>query len=167
MTGASTSGLWGRSANPPSHCALPLGNGLLIDAVVPGQRSQALLTMLYRSTDRLCRCGAAVENLAHNASFHSLENNAPSNPGVKHLGAPLAWLEMAAIDVGYRFSAPAWLMPPSSSGNTGDADARHALRAYSFCIAQGYCCTSSGQVMNRVMRSGMGARDACFASTEW
>src|SRR5262245_54770200 len=41
--------------------------------------------MLYRSTDRLCRCGAAVENLAHSASFHSLENNAPSNPGIKHL----------------------------------------------------------------------------------
>jgi hypothetical protein len=26
-----------------------------------------------------------VENLAHSASFHSLENNAPSNPGIKHL----------------------------------------------------------------------------------
>src|SRR5436190_23847242 len=37
------------------------------------------------STDRLCRCGAAVENLAHSASLHSLENNAPSNPGIKHL----------------------------------------------------------------------------------
>jgi len=58
---------------------LPLGDGLLIDAVAPGQRSQALLTMLYRSTDRLW------ENLAHSASFHSLENNAPSNPGIKHL----------------------------------------------------------------------------------
>src|SRR5262245_43521967 len=54
--------------------------------MAPGQRSQALLTMLYRSTDRLCRCGAAVENLAHSASFQSLENNAPSNPGIKHLG---------------------------------------------------------------------------------
>src|ERR1700691_2100433 len=42
--------------------------------------------MLYRSTDRLCRCGAAVKNLAHSASFHSLENNAPSNPGIKQLG---------------------------------------------------------------------------------
>jgi len=47
------------------------------------------LTMLYRSTDRLCRCGAAVENLAHSASFHSLENNAPSNPGIKQLGRRL------------------------------------------------------------------------------
>ena len=27
-----------------------------------------------------------MENLAHSASFHSLENNAPSNPGIKHLG---------------------------------------------------------------------------------
>jgi hypothetical protein len=47
------------------------------------QRPQARLTMLYRSTDRLCRCGAAVKNLAHSASFHSLENNAPENPGIK------------------------------------------------------------------------------------
>src|SRR6185503_10125438 len=30
-------------------------------------------------------CGAAVKNLAHSASFHCLENNAPSNPGIKHL----------------------------------------------------------------------------------
>jgi len=43
------------------------------------------LTMLYRSTDCRCRCGAAVENLAHSASFHSWENIAPSNPGIKHL----------------------------------------------------------------------------------
>jgi hypothetical protein len=44
------------------------------------------LTILYCSTDCLSRCGAAVENLAHSASFHCLENNAPSNPGIKHLG---------------------------------------------------------------------------------
>ena len=50
-----------------------------------GQRSQALLTILYCSTDCLSRCGAAVKNLAHSASFHCLENNAPSNPGIKHL----------------------------------------------------------------------------------
>jgi hypothetical protein len=29
-----------------------------------------------------------VENLAHSASFHSKENNAPSKPGIKQLGAP-------------------------------------------------------------------------------
>jgi hypothetical protein len=42
--------------------------------------------MLYRSTDCRCRSGAAVENLAHSASFQSRENTAPSNPGIKHLG---------------------------------------------------------------------------------
>jgi len=26
-----------------------------------------------------------VKNLSHSASFHCLENNAPSNPGIKHL----------------------------------------------------------------------------------
>ncbi len=41
--------------------------------------------MLYRSTDRLSRCGAPVKNLAHSASFHGMENIAPSNPGIKHL----------------------------------------------------------------------------------
>jgi hypothetical protein len=41
--------------------------------------------MLYRSTDRLCRCGASVENLTHSASFHSGEKTAPSKPGIKHL----------------------------------------------------------------------------------
>ena len=32
---------------------LPLGDRLLIDPVAPCERPQALLTMLYRSTDRL------------------------------------------------------------------------------------------------------------------
>jgi hypothetical protein len=41
--------------------------------------------MLYRSTDRLCRCGAPMKNLAHSASFESLDKNAPSNAGTKHL----------------------------------------------------------------------------------
>src|SRR4029078_12115746 len=64
---------------------LPLGHGLLVDPVMLGQSPQALLTMLYRSTDRLCRCGAAVKHLAHSASLHAGQNNAPSKPGIKHL----------------------------------------------------------------------------------
>src|ERR1700712_2400293 len=64
---------------------LPLGDGLGVDAVALGQHPQALLTMLYRSTDRRSRCGAAMENLAHSASFHSPDKNAPSKPGMKHL----------------------------------------------------------------------------------
>ena len=44
--------------------------------------------MLYRSTDRLSRCGAPVKNLAHSASFHSWLNNAPSNVGTKHATEP-------------------------------------------------------------------------------
>src|SRR5205823_609460 len=55
--------------------------------VTLGQRPQALLTTLYRSTDRLCRGGAAVKNLAQSASLHAGENNAPSKPGTKHLSA--------------------------------------------------------------------------------
>src|ERR1700733_11485201 len=62
---------------------LPFGDGLRVDAVAQGQRPQARLTMLYRSTDRLCRCGAAVENLAHSASLHAGENGASSKLGIK------------------------------------------------------------------------------------
>ena len=39
---------------------LPLGNCLWNDALSFGKAPQALLTMLYRSTDRLCRCGANI-----------------------------------------------------------------------------------------------------------
>jgi len=46
----------------------PFGDGFLIDAVAGGQGSQALLTMLYRSTDCRRRRGAAVQNLSHSAS---------------------------------------------------------------------------------------------------
>jgi hypothetical protein len=43
------------------------------------------LTMLYRSTDRLCRCGAPMKNLAHSASLDSDDKNAPLNNGIKQL----------------------------------------------------------------------------------
>jgi len=38
----------------------PLGDRLRVNAVTPRQRPQPLLTMLYRSTDRLCRSGAPL-----------------------------------------------------------------------------------------------------------
>jgi hypothetical protein len=41
--------------------------------------------MLYRSTDRVCRSGAAVKNLAHSASSHSCEKTVPSKPEIKHV----------------------------------------------------------------------------------
>src|SRR6266566_3391152 len=41
--------------------------------------------MLYRSTDRLCRCGAPMQYLSHSASFHSREKYAPPNAGTKNL----------------------------------------------------------------------------------
>ena len=65
--------------------SLPLCNGLLVDPIALGHRPQARLTMLYRSTDRLCRRGAPVKNLAHSASFDSEDKDAPLKPGIKHL----------------------------------------------------------------------------------
>src|SRR5215475_6614173 len=41
--------------------------------------------MLYRSTDRLSRGGAPMKNLAHTASFESLDKDAPSKPRTEHL----------------------------------------------------------------------------------
>src|SRR5271166_4209459 len=67
----------------------PFGDGLLVDPVPFCKRPQALLTMLYCSTDCLCRYGAAVKNLAHSASLHSRENIAPSKPGIKQLNIRL------------------------------------------------------------------------------
>ena len=63
----------------------PLGHRLGIDPMPTRQGPQALLTMLYRSTDRLRRCGAPVQNLSRSASFHLMDKNAPSNAGTKQL----------------------------------------------------------------------------------
>lgn len=51
------------------------------DPVALGQRPQALLTMLYRSTDRLCRSGAPMKNLTHSASFNSDAKDAHQSLG--------------------------------------------------------------------------------------
>src|SRR5881398_3668154 len=73
--------LWSRPSVHDRAARLPLAHRLLIDAVTSGERSQALFTMLYRSTDRLSRRGAPVKNLAHSASFDSCHKNAPSKCG--------------------------------------------------------------------------------------
>src|SRR6516164_4033817 len=41
--------------------------------------------MLYRPTGCRCRRGAPMKNLSHTASFESLDKNAPSKAGTKHL----------------------------------------------------------------------------------
>src|SRR5215207_5513213 len=69
----------------------PLRDRLLVDAIALGERSQARLTMLYRSTDRRSRCGAPMVNLAHSASRRSCEKSAPSNPGIKQLAGLSLW----------------------------------------------------------------------------
>jgi hypothetical protein len=70
-------------------CLGPVGRSIIeLRPVAPSQGPQALLTMLYRSTDRRCRRGAAMKNLANSASRHAGEKSAPSKPGIKHLGPP-------------------------------------------------------------------------------
>src|SRR5215212_12202789 len=70
---------------------LPLGHGLRVDPVAPGQHPQALLTMLDRSTHCRRRAGAPMKNLAHSASFHSREKSAPPKPGTKQLERCSRW----------------------------------------------------------------------------
>src|SRR6202044_7768 len=72
---------------------LPLGDGFRVDPLALRQRPQARVTMLYRSTDCLCRRGAPMKNLAHSASFESFDKDAPSNPGIKHLVKALGGIE--------------------------------------------------------------------------
>ena len=54
-----------------STVRLPLGHGLRVDAVAPGQRFQSLLTVLDVSTHYLSRHGARVQNLSYKAFFHA------------------------------------------------------------------------------------------------
>jgi hypothetical protein len=70
--------------------APPLRDGLWIDSMAAGQRPYALLTMLYRSTDRLRRAGAPVKNLAHVPSLSTACESVPSYNGTEHLTGPSA-----------------------------------------------------------------------------
>lgn len=79
------SGSLGYWDNRRGSCNFSIGDNLWINSVAAGKRSQALLTILYCSTDRLCRCGAIAKNLSHSASIHSLENNAQPNHEIKHI----------------------------------------------------------------------------------
>ena len=86
----------------------PLGDGLGIDAVSFGKAPQALLTMLYRSTDRLCRWAAAVKNLSHSASLKFPDKGAPSNPGIKQFRdcKVSGCYALEACSFTYRFLSP-------------------------------------------------------------
>src|ERR1700722_2033615 len=88
----------------PSACQLC--DGFRVDPVALRQRPQARLTMLYRSTDCLCRRGAPMKNLAHSASFESFDKDAPSKPGTKHLGEWRALTELARADGLYSLGIP-------------------------------------------------------------
>jgi hypothetical protein len=87
-------------ANRPA--LFPLGDGLLIDPVPLVQSPQARLTMLYRSTDRLCRSGAPMKSLSHSASFESLDKNAPPKDGTKHLASLASNLRPRSSALGNR-----------------------------------------------------------------
>jgi hypothetical protein len=68
--------------------ALPLGDRLGVHPEAAGQGPYARLTMLYRSTDRLCRAGAPMKNLAHVPSLSMARFLVPSYTGTEHLAVP-------------------------------------------------------------------------------
>src|ERR1700730_17505770 len=74
----------------------PFGDGLLIDPVTPGEHSQARLTILYCSTDRLRRCGAAV------AKWRKRETVADQPTGPKDTKSTVLSIENEAIIVAFR-----------------------------------------------------------------
>src|SRR4051794_38452528 len=107
--------LWSRPSVHDRAARLPLAHRLLIDAVTSGERSQALFTMLYRSTDRLSRRGAPVKNLAHSASFDSCNKNAPSKCETKHLVMTIRVRDFAPAMALPSFDMPAvWGLKASS-----------------------------------------------------
>ena len=67
----------------------PFGDRFDIDAEFPAQRRVRSLRSLYCCSDCVRSRGAAVTYLSHNASFHSKEQIAPSNRGIKHLSIAL------------------------------------------------------------------------------
>jgi hypothetical protein len=101
----------------------PLGDGLRVDPMTIGQGPQALLTMLYRSTDCRCRAGAPVKNLSHSASFWRSEKYAPSNFGTKHLICPqrARWRFRAHVNgtgsIKPKLSLPLEFNPPLKSNH--------------------------------------------------
>jgi transposase len=92
------------------------------------------LTVLYRATDRLSRGGAAVENLAHSASFHSRDKNAPSKPGIKQFNA----------------AGPSGLIDRKAPGQPSRLNARHRT-ALSAVIESGPIPAVHGVVRWRII----------------
>ena len=69
----------------------PFCNRFDINTEFSAQRRGCSLRSLYCSSDSVRSRGAAVTYLSHNASFHSKEQIAPSNRGIKHLDLLFAY----------------------------------------------------------------------------
>jgi len=96
----------GPAARGARAVAASLVSGTRRRARCSAARPQALLTMLYRSTDSLSRRGAPVVSLTHSASLDSGVEIAPSKPGIKHIATLLLagrpWGETAEAGGGDR-----------------------------------------------------------------
>jgi len=68
----------------------PLRHRLRVDPQLTAQRRERSLLSLYCCSNGVRGRGASMTYLSHTASFPSNERIAPSNRGIKHLGAGLA-----------------------------------------------------------------------------
>jgi hypothetical protein len=105
----------------------PLGHGLWVDARALGQRPQALLARLYCSTDRRCRGGAAVVNLAPSASL-CLQGNRECASWVgreSHSQGGMAVHEHPGSE-GRGSTVPPWLASRRSSDESGQKGSQPA-----------------------------------------
>lgn len=77
----------------------PLRHRLRVNIITLGQSPQAIMNMMYRSTERPLSLWRCRVNLAHGASFHWLEKTAPSKFGIKHPGGRLTYLGFSRFPV--------------------------------------------------------------------
>jgi hypothetical protein len=76
---------------PHVRLGVPVADPARADERTPRPCTRAALR--FFSAGPLCRCDVAVENPAHGATFP--ENNAPSKPGIKHVGYPSSGVPVA------------------------------------------------------------------------
>jgi len=113
----------------------PLGYGFRIDTIPLRQNIQALLTMLYRSTHRLCRAGASRQNLSHNSSFRSCSCITPAYRGTKHAKTVAKWKKRTFVH-----DAPMGPKEPASTVLTKEEEAmcvvfrQHTLLPLDDCL---------------------------------
>src|SRR6516165_7969210 len=105
--------------------------------------------MLYRSTDGLSRRGAPMKNLAHSASFESLDKDAPSKAETKHL---VSGREPFGAPSRTRFGSPRRRRCLATARDNSDFEREG--RAMTVTIYHNPSCLTSRNVLAMIRQSG-------------